>query len=144
MTEVELLLSAMQALPGDLSGQQRVLRTLTQLVAPPLLEDGASQDLTVGDLAYTTNFSGPWTLRLLALKFIMDDGAGHPIPNIGPKDFSIYLVLGGEQYALLERFNSIATGFTLTDAIHLGPNDEMAVKVHGAGTVMLQVRGEQR
>lgn len=143
-TEVQVLLSMAQALPGDATGQQRVLRTLAQLVAPSLLEDGASQDLANGDLAFTSDFGGPWTARMVALKFLVDDGAGNLIPNIGPKDFSISIVLGGEAYALVERYNSIATGFVLTDAIALGPNDQLAVHVHGSGVAKVQVRGEKR
>lgn len=144
-TEAELLLSAMQPLPEDATGQQRVLRVLSRLVAPQMLEAGIAHDLVVdGDLEYTTDFVGPWTLRVVALKFEIDTGSGL-IPNVNPKDFGLYVKMAGVLFPLAERIHSASHGFVITDPIPLGPTDQLVVKASNAtGLAKLQIRGEKR
>jgi hypothetical protein len=142
-SEAEILFSVVQALPEDETGQQRVLRVMSRPVAPQMLADGVSHDLGTADLDLVTDFTGPWSTRVVALKFLKDDGNGNWVPNTDPKDFGIHLLLGGQRFPLIERFHAVSTGLTVTDTLPMTPGDQLVVTAHGGGRVEVQIRGEK-
>lgn len=139
----ESLLKFAQPLAEDPSGLQMGLRTLSRPVTPSILKTGDVQDLVDGDLLLTTDFEGPWQSNIIAVRFTkMENGA--EVPNTDAKDFTISLILGNEEFPLVERFNFRGTGATLTDRIPLGAGDQVRVRCHGtSGKATVQLRGEK-
>lgn len=137
------LLKFAQPLPEDANQLQLVLRTLSRPVTPTILKAGEAQDLVLGDLSFVTDFEGPWKCGIVAVKFtkVVD---GVEVPNTDAKDFVISMILGGEEFPLVERFNYRGTGATLTDKNNFGPGDQVKIWCRGAdGTATVQVRGEK-
>lgn len=127
-----------QSQPGDQTGKQKILRTLSMNASPTIQKAEQVQDLSQGDLRVVTEFTGPWQNTVVAISFV--DGAG--APDRSPKDFGFYLILGGDEYPLLEMQDWDGTGAALTDTIKLAPGDQLCVKAAGTCTARVQIRGE--
>lgn len=131
-----------QAIPGDQTKKQLGLRTLSKPITPTVLKAGKSQDLALGDLEFETDFDGPWQVNIIGVKFMkMVDG--QEVPNGDPKNVTISLVLGDEEFELVHRTNYRGVSVTLTDKMPLGSGDQVKVWVSGQGVAKTQIRGEQ-
>jgi len=142
----QILKRLVQPIPGIEPGEKSlVLRTLELPATPGQLKGGLAHNLTTDDeLDFLTDFDGPWQCNIVTIKFeVMVGGAW--VPNREPnKDFVIALVLGGDDFPIVERFGYRGSGFSLTDHVRLGASDQIKIWAKGLqGRVIVQVRGEK-
>ena len=130
-----------QLSPVDLSNTQKVLRVLSIQSTPQILKAGDAQDLAAADLELVTDFQGPWRATVIGIKFsTMVNGVETPFGDT--KDFVVYLVMGNEEFPLIERYNYRGVAATLTDHIELGAGDQVKVWASNANCIAkAQIRG---
>ena len=139
----EFLEGLSQEVPGA-EGQEptRALRTLTQIISGEILEGGQVYDLDAAEEAlYLTAFAGPWELTLVSVQFYTTDAENNEVPDRRSKEVEIGYRLGARFHPFVEDLDYRGRGMVKDDAIKLGSNDQVYVRVKGQGKAIVEVRG---
>lgn len=134
-----------QPLPEAPGGSQILaLRTITRLVAGPILHDGIVHDLSGQELVFRTDFDGPWQVGFVGIAFYQVRPAGdeEPVYNREAKDVYLATVMGGFEIPFIDRKEYKGIGVVESDFRGImGPGDQLVVRAKGTGIAVVEVRG---